>query len=261
MSLLQRFLTPTETQIGHNNPPSDMEILQERITENNKELMGSVELLLDDARAMPRIISDDDQAGAFADKIKQITGAMKSLESTRVAEKEPYLALTRAVDGYFKVPSGKLEAAKKWLSEPLNNYQQEKAMQERVRRENEAAALRKKADEEAAASAALEKSNPVAASIGMVNAVVTEQQAQHVQQSVSAKPSELASTRGTSGALATLRTRTVGEIIDRKELDLNALRPYFTEDALQKALNAAVSAGVRELSGARIFQKTDTVVR
>lgn len=247
--------------LGDNNPPSDMEILQERITENNAELMEKVDILLAESRTMPRVIETDEMAGEFADKIKQITGLTKSLESTRVAEKEPYLALTRAVDGFFKVPSGKLDAAKKWLNEPLTVYQQAQAAAERVRRENEAAELRRQADEKAAEAAALEKSNPVAAGIGMAQAVVTEQQSQHVQQSITAKASELTNSRGTSGALASLRTRTVGEVIDRKDLDLNALRPYFTEDSLQKALNAAISAGVREVRGARIFEKTDTVVR
>lgn len=256
-NILQR----TIAALGDNNPPSDMEILQERITENNKPLMDKIEVTLAAAREMPRVIVDDEKAGEFADTIKEITGLMKTLESTRVAEKEPYLALTRAVDGHFKVPSSKLETAKKWLNEPLTTYQQEKATAERIRRENEAAALRKKADEDAAAAAALEKSNPVAANIGMVQAVVTEQQAQHVQQSVTAKASELTNSRGNSGALASLRTRVVGEVISRQQLDLNALRPYFTEDSLQKALNAAISAGVREIGGARIFEKTETVVR
>lgn len=247
--------------MGDNNPPSDMEILQDRISENSKPLMEKIEATLAEARTMPREITDDEQAGEFADCIKEITGLIKTLESTRVAEKEPYLALTRAVDGHFKVPSSKLETAKKWLNEPLTSYQQRKATEERIRRENEAAALRKKADDDAAAAAELEKSNPVAAGIGMAQAVVTEQQAQHVQQSVTVKASELTNSRGNSGALASLRTRVVGEVVSRQMLDLNALRPYFTEDSLQKALNAAISAGVREVAGARIFEKTDTVVR
>lgn len=260
-NLLQKLGLQDAAPLGHNNPPSDMEILQERMSESSGPLMEKIEVTLEAARAMPRVIADDDQAGEFADRIKEITGLIKTLESTRVAEKEPYLALTRAVDGHFKVPSTKLETAKKWLNEPLTAYQQRKATEERIRRENEAAALRKKADDDAAAAAELEKSNPVAAGIGMAQAVVTEQQAQHVQQSVTVKASELTNSRGNSGALASLRTRVVGEVVSRQMLDLNALRPYFTEDSLQKALNAAISAGIREVAGARIFEKTDTVVR
>lgn len=248
-------------EMGHNNPPSDMEILQERINENNAKLLGSVDQLLADAAALPKVIENDDQAGEVTDKIKELTGTMKALESTRVAEKEPYLALTRAVDGFFKVPAGKLELAKKQITVPLNDYLNRKATAERIRRENEARALREAAEAQAAEAAALERANPAAAKMEMASAIVTEQHAQHVQQSVSAKPAELANSRGTSGGLASIRTRIVGEVVDRQILDLNALRPYFTEDALQKALNAAVSAGVRTLTGARIYEKTDTVVR
>lgn len=259
-NLLQKFMG-SPAQVGHNNPPSDLEILQDRIAESTKEIMASADELLASASDLPAKIENDDQAGDYTDMIKELRGAWKKLESTRVAEKEPYLALTRAVDGFFNLPKDKLEKKATELKIPLNKYLNEQAEKERIRRENEAKRLREEANQKALAAAELEKTNPKTANIGMVEASVAEQQASHVESSVGARPADLARSRGASGGQAGLRTRWVGKITDRKELDLEALRPYFNEDALQKALNAAVTAGAREIKGANIVQQTDTVVR
>lgn len=261
-NILQRIMGGNApAQVGHNNPPSDLEILQERLEENTKEIMLDVDELLTSAAKMPAVVDTEEQAGAFTDMIKDLRGSYKKLESTRVAEKEPYLALTRAVDGFFNVPKDKLEEAAAKLKKPLNAYMLKKADEERIERENEAKRLREEADARMKSAAEMEKNNPRAANASMVDAQVIEQQAQHAENSVNARPAELARSRGSSGAQAGLRTRWVGQLTDRKALDLEALRPYFTEDSLQKALNAAVNAGMREIKGANIIQQTDTVVR
>src|ERR1044072_9282194 len=101
-NLLQRIMGGDEAaQLGNNKPPSDMEILQERISENNKEILAGADELVAQADKMPAAIESDEQAGAFTDLIKDLRGAWKKMESTRVAEKEPYLALSRAEDGFF----------------------------------------------------------------------------------------------------------------------------------------------------------------
>jgi hypothetical protein len=61
--------------------------------------------------------------------------------------------------------------------------------------------------------------------------------------------------------LATLRTVWVGEIVDKKAVDLESLRPFMSDDVLQKLVNAAVKAGFRELRGVKIFERSDAMVR
>ena len=65
----------------------------------------------------------------------------------------------------------------------------------------------------------------------------------------------------TTESMSSLRTRWVGELDNKAELDLEALRPYLGVDLLQKAINAFVAAGGRELKGANIFEKSEAVVR
>lgn len=68
----------------------------------------------------------------------------------------------------------------------------------------------------------------------------------------------LARTRGDYGSVSTINRRWVGELVDRKKLNLEALRPFLAADALEAAINGFVRAGGRDLEGARIFE-TDVV--
>lgn len=261
-NILQKFMGSSPVApIGDNKPPSDLEILQERITENNKEILDSAAKLVADSETMPEVIENDKQSGEVTDLIKELRGAWKKLESTRVAEKEPYLALTRAVDGFFNVPKDDVEKAAAKLKKPLDAWLKKQADEARIAREAEAKRLREESQRQIEEAAAIAAASPKAADVGMVNAAVTQQRAEHVERSISAPASSMAQSRGTGGGVAGLRTRWVGTIKSRQELDLNQLRPYFTEDSLQKALNAAVTAGIRNITGADIIQTTDTVVR
>ncbi len=49
--------------------------------------------------------------------------------------------------------------------------------------------------------------------------------------------------------------------MDVETLDLEILRHHLNPDALQKALNSYVTAGGRLLRGAKIYEKSETVVR
>ena len=67
--------------------------------------------------------------------------------------------------------------------------------------------------------------------------------------------------RGAFGAIASLRETWVHGEVDRAKLDLEALRMWFSDDAIDKAIRAAIRAGVRELKGVSIHQETQTRVR
>ena len=71
----------------------------------------------------------------------------------------------------------------------------------------------------------------------------------------------MAKTRGTTGAVSNLRTVWVGEMADIVMLDLEVLRYHISPEALQKAVNSFVKAGGRKLTGAKIYEKSETVVR
>ena len=255
-------MTALLNPIGHNSPPSDAEYLENHLRDVNEPLLNGAQKLIEAADRIPTTIEDEETAAKVSDFIKLVNGSKKNLENNRVTEKEPFLKLGRVVDGFFKTVTDSLDKAKARAQKPLDAYLLKKAAEERKRREEEAAALRKKQEEELAAANALEKANKATASDNMLEqAAATEAAAQKAQEAAEAKQSDMAKARGTMGAVASLRTRIVGEVVDMKTIDLEKLRPYMTMEAVQKALNLYVSAGGRELRGANIYEKSETVVR
>lgn len=256
-------MQPAANPIGHNNPPTDAETLQQSLREKHDPLLTGAQKLIEAAARIPDVIEDDETAGKAGDYIKLVTGSKKSLEAERVSEKEPYLSLGRVVDGFFKRVTDSLDASKAKAQRPLDTFLKKKAFEEQQRRLAEAERLRKESAEQQAAAEALEKARMQSASDSvMEQAVVTEQAAAKVQASAEVRPAQLASSRGESGARASLRTRWVGEIAEFGEtIDLEKLRPFLNPEAVQKALNLFVQAGGRELRGAKIYEKSEAVVR
>jgi hypothetical protein len=83
------------------------------------------------------------------------------------------------------------------------------------------------------------------------------------ERAAGAKLSEVSGVKGEYGGQSSLRTRWVGIIMDRKKLDLEALRDFMSDDDLQKALDKFVSVhkGGRKLKGAVIQEESNTTFR
>jgi hypothetical protein len=83
-----------------------------------------------------------------------------------------------------------------------------------------------------------------------------------------AKPAELSRTRSELGALSSLRAKWVFKVEDRDAINLNQLKAYFSAEAFDKAVNAAIRNGVRPdsegnqpLAGIKIFQINEAATR
>ena len=248
--------------IGHNSPPTDAEILQSSLADKHEKLLGSAAKLLDAADRIPSVIENDEGAGKVSDYIKLVMGAKKNLEAERVNEKEPYLTLGRVVDGFFKKTTYLLDGAKAKAQRPLDAWLRQKAAEESARRRAEAEKLRQDAEAAAEAAAALERAKmQPEANKAFEQAQITEQAAAKVEASAMVKPAELSRSRSDAGAVASLRTVWVGELLDVGALDLETLRHHINPVDLQKAVNSFVRAGGRELAGVKIFERSEAVVR
>ena len=76
-----------------------------------------------------------------------------------------------------------------------------------------------------------------------------------------ATPSQLAKARSFTGSTASQRLVWVAEIVNISAVDLEKLRRYFSNEAIQTAINAFMRNGGRELDGVKIEQKTQLAVR
>lgn len=254
--------------LGHNRPPPDLltgEVLHERLEDDHAALVKRRDDLLAAAERVPDI-TDDDLARRASDFIKQVMAAVKALEGARVSEKEPYLAGSRTVDGFFKSLSDPLDLIKRGIEKKLTLYLREKAEQERRERmererlAREEEAQRRREAEEAERKLADERSLHEA-----VEAQKRHEQAAadrvKAEQEAGAKAAEMSRVRGEYGAVSSLRTTWTFSDLDRGTLDLEALRPHLPLDGLERAVRAFVKAGGRDLAGVHIFETTDAVVR
>jgi hypothetical protein len=253
--------------IGHNQPsPLDPEYIGERVKEEAAELLARGRELLTTARDVPDVIEDEETCGKAADLKKALISCERALDKQRANLKDPYLAAGRVIDGQYKKPIETLQAASAVLGKRLTVYQNLKAERQRRAREAEA----RRAAEEAAKRQreAEERAKAIQTEQQLEEALQAEDRAAQAEaeriaaeQAAKAKAADLSRSRGDLGAVASLRETWVGEIADRDDLDLAALRPHIPLPALEQAVRAFVRAGGRELRGARIFKSQTTVVR
>jgi hypothetical protein len=263
----------TEPSLSSNRPPSVAELVEEA-TRNildaldleGHDLAARRDELMAGVARVPATVEDADTAQRCTDFAKQLGAFLKAAEARRVASKEPVLAAGRALDGWYSRLADPVAAGKRSVEGKLTVYQRAMAEAERRRREEAerkaregALAARKEAE---ARAAQVQHEADLAAAIEAERAAEqAEAEAAAAAAAAAARPAELHHDRGDLGGRSALRTDWVGEVVDRDELDLEALRPHLALDALEKAVRAFVRAGGRELSGARIYQTSRSVVR
>jgi hypothetical protein len=228
-----------------NNPPSDVEILRDRLAEENLDLIERVDELAGGAERCA--VTDDDTAGKAALLVKLINETTKTATDRQKEAKRPHAELADAAFGYFKPMLGNLANAKTSTLAKLDRYRQEqerKAAEERRRLEEEA----RKRQEEADRIAAMAKTET-----DIDLAVEVEQQArQAAEQAATVAPKEI---RSNYGHLASARKTWDYRIIDPSQV------PSAYMMVNEAAIKVAIKGGARKIPGVEIFEKTVTVVR
>lgn len=252
-----------EATIGHNQPPSDAELLQDKLAASNAQRIERYNQLMDAVDRAPKECADEETAGKLADMTKLLTACAKDFETSRVGEKEPYLTLSRMVDGFFRRYTDALEAAKKKLNTPLSNFMVEKERKQRAEAAAEEKRKRDEADRLAREAAEQEAAKmPELAAETMSQAVAADKAADKLEKKAEAPAADLSRTRGNFGSVASLRKKWVAENINFQTIDLEALREHIPRDAIEKAANAwARRNQSNTLKGALVHEVHDAAVR
>ncbi len=258
-----------------NNPPSDAEILQMEIDElrallekDAADLIKRSNDLIAAFANVPLAIENDTVAGKVTDMGSMVAACWNAIEQKRKDRKEPFLAKERAVDAFFKTHLDGLTKIKSSLGGLITAYKQKLEKEERDRRAEEARKAKEEADRLAAIAAAQEKAKmPEQAAQTMEKAVEQEIAAQEVAATVNAPIAPAAPIRGSYGSSSSVRGTWKIEV-DKTKVDLEALRPFLGEEALQKAANQllktmteAEKASGGTLKGARVFKSESTSFR
>lgn len=278
-------------EIGHNQPP-----LVERLARDHDRLVKRQKELIEAAKRVPSDLNDED-AQKMTRFIKQIQNHGKDIEQSRVEEKDPFLRGGQAVDKWFGDMRRQMDALAKSCKDSLAKYQKavEAARQAEIKRQQAEARRReeeaRRAEEEArraqeAAAAKqreIERKQREEADAEERARLETERQArlreeeqarqaarelQHRQQveqvrqkQAEAERSAAAAPMKTAVGTAKLKSRWVCREWDRGTVDLEALRHYFTQTAIDAAVRSYVAKGGRHLAGATIVEETTSVVR
>jgi hypothetical protein len=245
--------------IGHNLPPTDEEILKEKLQERSEKDLALMGAIL--AEPVPEKIENDDDAKRAADFISKIKGLEKTFEKVHKDEKAPYLSMGRVVDGFFNSRIKDLEEFRKKYSKPVNDFLTRKAEAEREAIRQREAEARRVADELAAQAAAHEAENIKDTANDLLDlAVQAENKADGLgNYANTTKSASLAKIRTENGTVLSQRTKWVGEPTDPtySGVDLNALRKWIKPENIQLAINAAVRDGERNIPGVNVYQKAE----
>lgn len=240
---------------GHNNPPSDIEMVRARLAGEEKEIRDNISAVTKEP--LPAQITDELQAGLVTERIKRIKSIVKKVSDTHKEVKDPYLACGKEVDSWKNKMGSELDRLIADAETPLSAFLDKRAEEERNRRLAMARAEQEKAEKLAAEAAAHQQVGLNDTANELLDAAV---QAEGVAEKVAlsamtAKSNELVKSRSAYGSTASQRVRWVAEIIDVAAVDIEKIRTYFTIEEIQKALNAFVRNGGRECAGVRIEEK------
>jgi len=248
----------TLSLMGHNNPPSEIEILKERLSEKEAELRKDMKF-----ENAPETIKDEQHAGKITETIKSIKRFIGKVEDIHKSVKAPHLECGRAVDAWKKKMEREIELINDSYIKPLTAFLELKAKEERDR-QIEAA----KIERERAEALALEAQAHADAGINdtadeLLDAAVSSEimADRMIDKVATATPNQLFKSRSENGATASQSLVWEGEIENISAIDFNKLRKYFTIPEIQKAINAAIRDGVRSLDGVRIGQTTKLNIR
>lgn len=244
---------------GDNNPPPIRDILAEK----HGHAIQDLEAIATRANAAPKEIKDDADLVAVSTIVSDARALVKKLDSARTAEKEPYLSGGREVDGYFREQTDRLDRIVNALTMRATEYQRAKAAEarrlaeekERAERE-EADRQRRIADEEAA------RSRPIAAAKHEAKAEAAEDRAAEAAAKAQTAAADTTRVRA-AGVTVSARTEWTFEITDWNRIDLNALRPHFKREDVEKAIRQYVrnNKGSAPLAGVRVYEDVKANIR
>lgn len=240
---------------GHNMPPTETEILQGKLDDKSIEINEAI--LSATKLPLPDTISDDKIAGEVTERIKNLTRIKKAIEEAHKNVKAPFWECCKTADKWKNSQEIEIKKLVSLASIPLNAHLDRKEQAERDRQHEIARVERENADRLAAEAQAHQNAKIEDVAEELLNeAVKSEEIADRIELNVMhARPGELAKSRSSFGSTASRKQAWVGRIKSMSGIDLEKLRPYLNEEAIQKALNAYIKNGGRECAGAEIKEE------
>lgn len=234
------------SNIGHNNPPSPFDELEQEAG----DLYGECGNWLDGSK-----IEDDEQAGAVADLINLIRDVSKRFEENRKSEKQPHIDAGKAVDAKHKKAVKPLDTALDMLKKALTDWQVKKDAEIKAAQE----AARKDAEEKQRLAQEAMQSRQTLDDAEDAERLVKEAKEAEIAFKVANKKTSNA--KGSVGRATSLRTTYEAKVTDYREAArwLWARNSQQFNDLIDKLAQQHVRSGEREIPGVEVIESKTVV--
>lgn len=235
--------------IGHNNPPSEIEILKQRLEDYTDEAEIFNRLA---SREIPSEIQDDQEAGKLSDYIAAAKALFSKVSDIHKKEKQPFWDAGKAADAWKNDYEVRINALIKKASDPLLAWNKKKEAEERQRQLEIARKAREDAEKLALEAEAHAKEGIHDTAQELMDAAVQED-----EKAIMIQNSALHATAKSAGSFSSsgIKRELVPEIESLAAVDFEPLRKYFREEDLMPALKRAVKDGVRNIRGVKIVEQ------
>lgn len=180
---------------------------------------------------------DTDMMEKLSDYRKQLIHAMKSANAARLEDKKVFDEPGKAIHSFWTKRVEQLELIERRVTDSIKAWMYEAEVAARKKQ------LAEQLKEEARNARLIAKGKeptPTAAEPREVEKVTVA---------------------GDLGSVTSTRKVWVHKDVDPAQIDLEALRPYFTRDAIDSALRQYIRNGNRSIKGATIFEDTQITTR
>jgi hypothetical protein len=248
--------------MGHNTGAERAKQVTSQLEVDYASLVEEAHKLQVGLHALPGKVTNKDDLGNISKTIVDMRNVMVRAEAYRKAEKEPYWESGKAVDGFFGSMVDALDKATTDLNARIRVFQDEQIAAERKRRRDEEEKARAAAEEARAAAERARKPSNILKHEETAAALDIEANRMAAQQHQ--KAADLTRTRfGDKNVLVTTREQGYARVIDYGKLNLDILRPYIPQAALEQAVKtyARQHQFKASLAGAEIGMENVPVVR
>lgn len=214
---------------------------------------GVVDLLTECAE-VPSVAEDEEDLTIITGFGVRLVKAAKRCEEIRTEENRQYLDATNLLLAYFKHDlAARLLTKKADLEKIATAFQRKKAAREQKLRDEQAAEARRLADEAAAKVTEAVKTGDVQAATTAVKQADSLTAFANKAAAAAAAPTATLAKVTTDAGTSSLVDNWTFDELDVNTIDLETLRPFIPQTAIEQALRAFIKVGRREIKGARIF--------
>lgn len=276
---MQNELEQAIAGTGHNNPPSETELIALKLDEDNQDLILRHNELIEALSRLPEKVETPEMAQKLTTYGSQVQDCISKLELRRKEKKKLYDDMAAVVHQFFKIKQDSLFSAIAKVKVVLKVYddgerqkKEKEIAAQKMRDAEEAERKKAEADKLASEAAALEQAGMAkAAEQKMAEAAQVEQKAVEAAEAAAAPTiAPKAIIRGSAGGSASSRSKWAVKIVDMETLDMKAILPFIDREALEKAARAWMNLAVKQigpnddppkLAGLEVYRDTSMAFR